>query len=108
MKKIILMTACMLFMLSIDARAGWWYYRGCRQPVQGWGGISPTEAYRDLHPVMRQRAAEEVVSYALERDRQSVRYARAQATRANIENLAELARIGVGVRNVVKRGRYSR
>ncbi len=93
---------------SADASAEWWCYRGRRQPVQSWGGISPTEAYRDLHPVTRQRAAEEVVSYALERDRQSVRYARAQATRANIENLAGLARIGVGVHNAVKRGRYRR
>jgi len=106
MKRLILLTACTLFMMTADAGAEWWYYRGYgyAEPVQSWSGISPTEAYRDLPPGARDRAAEELVDLAIERDRQSVRYARAQATRANIENLAGLARIGVGVRNAVRRG----
>jgi len=104
MKKLIVMTGCMLFLVTADANAEWWYYRGYSNPVESWSGISPTEAYRDLNPESRQSAAEQTVYYALERDRQSVRYARSMATRAEIENLAGLARIGVGVRNAVKRG----
>ena len=105
MKKFMFITVCILCMVTVEAEAEWWGYRGCSGYVESWSGISPTEAYRDLPPDSRDSAAEELVYLAIERDRQSVRYARAQATRANIENLAGLARIGVGVHNAVRRGR---
>jgi hypothetical protein len=105
MKKIMVIAAVVCVFACADARAERWSYNRCRQAVQNWGGICPTEAYRDLHPASRQRAAEQTVYYALERDRQSVRYARAMAIRAEIANLAALATVGIGVRNAVRSGR---
>ena len=67
-------------------------YGSVSDDVNGWSGINATEAYRDLPPDVKVDAAIALTGQAIQRGEASVRYADAQAMKANLENVRSAAR----------------